>query len=39
MEDGWILARALELTQNAAHPVEKALEIFEEIRSPYYLRM
>ncbi|CAG7950984.1 unnamed protein product [Penicillium olsonii] len=39
MEDGWILARALELTQNAAHPVEKALEIFDEIRSPYYLRM
>ncbi|CAG8076141.1 unnamed protein product [Penicillium salamii] len=39
MEDGWILARALELTQNAACPVEEALEIFDHIRSPYYSKM
>lgn len=39
MEDGWILARALEHTQFASHPVEEALEIFNEIRSPYYARM
>lgn len=39
MEDGWILARALELTQNAVYPVEEALEIFDHIRSPYYSKM
>ncbi|KAJ5663020.1 FAD-binding monooxygenase [Penicillium longicatenatum] len=39
MEDGWILARALEHTQLASHPVEEALEIFNVIRSPYYARM
>lgn len=39
MEDGWILARALEHSQFASHPVEKALEVFNAIRSPYYARM
>ncbi|KAJ5919352.1 FAD-binding monooxygenase [Penicillium verhagenii] len=39
MEDGWILARALEHTQLASQPVQDALEIFNVIRSPYYARM
>ncbi|KAJ5338937.1 FAD-binding monooxygenase [Penicillium brevicompactum] len=39
MEDGWILARALELTQQASHPVQDALKIFDQIRSPYYSKM
>ncbi|KAJ5177376.1 Monooxygenase FAD-binding [Penicillium coprophilum] len=39
MEDGWILARALELTRFASHPARDALEIFEQIRSPYYAKM
>ncbi|OOQ87408.1 putative FAD-binding monooxygenase [Penicillium brasilianum] len=39
MEDGWILARALEYTHSLALPVEDALEIFNTIRSPYYARM
>ncbi|KAJ6003261.1 hypothetical protein N7451_005808 [Penicillium sp. IBT 35674x] len=39
MEDGWILARALEHSQLSSHPVEEALEIFNIIRSPYYARM
>lgn len=39
MEDGWILARALEHSQFASHPVEEALEVFNVIRSPYYARM
>jgi salicylate hydroxylase len=39
LEDGWILARALELTQFAANPAREALEIFDHIRSPYYAKM
>lgn len=39
MEDGWILARALEYTQSISLPVGDALEIFNTIRSPYYARM
>ncbi|KAK9860134.1 Salicylate hydroxylase [Penicillium brevicompactum] len=39
MEDGWILARALELTQQSSHPVQDALKIFDQIRSPYYSKM
>ncbi|KAJ5772520.1 FAD-binding monooxygenase [Penicillium odoratum] len=39
MEDGWILARALEYAQYSSHPVKDALEIFNVIRSPYYARM
>lgn len=39
MEDGWILARALEHTRHSSHPVRDALEIFSAIRSPYYNKM
>ncbi|KAJ5594771.1 uncharacterized protein N7459_000979 [Penicillium hispanicum] len=39
MEDGWILARALEHTRFSSYPVRDALEIFNTIRSPYYDRM
>ncbi|OQE27023.1 hypothetical protein PENFLA_c006G10117 [Penicillium flavigenum] len=39
MEDGWILARALELTRFASLPTRDALGIFEQIRSPYYAKM
>ncbi|KAH7144317.1 hypothetical protein B0J13DRAFT_607686 [Dactylonectria estremocensis] len=39
MEDGWILARALEQTQHSSQSISEALEIFEKIRSPYYTRM
>ncbi|KAJ6024009.1 hypothetical protein N7540_004806 [Penicillium herquei] len=39
MEDGWILARALEYSQFTSRPVHDALEIFNAIRSPYYARM
>ncbi|CAI7653950.1 unnamed protein product [Penicillium manginii] len=39
MEDGWILARALELTHFTGRPLSDALEIFSQIRSPYYNRM
>jgi len=39
MEDGYILARALEYTRSSGQPVAAALEIFDAIRSPYYLRM
>ncbi|KAF7552704.1 hypothetical protein G7Z17_g4113 [Cylindrodendrum hubeiense] len=39
MEDGWILARALERSQLSSHSLPDALEIFEQIRSPYYARM
>ncbi|OQD62555.1 hypothetical protein PENPOL_c012G08521 [Penicillium polonicum] len=39
MEDGWILARALEFTQFASRPARDALEIFEQIRAPYYAKM
>ncbi|KAJ6105056.1 hypothetical protein N7486_003745 [Penicillium sp. IBT 16267x] len=39
MEDGWILAQALEHAHVASHPVKEALQIFNVIRSPYYARM
>ncbi|KAJ5698125.1 FAD-binding monooxygenase [Penicillium macrosclerotiorum] len=39
MEDGWILARALEHTQGSLQPVSDALDIFSFIRSPYYEKM
>ena len=39
MEDGYILARALEHTRSSGQPISEALEIFNTIRSPYYLRM
>lgn len=39
LEDGWILARAIEYAQAHERPLHEALEIFDEIRSPYYLRM
>lgn len=39
MEDGWILARALEYTQSRSLPVSEALEIFNTVRSPYYAKM
>ncbi|EKV11545.1 FAD-binding monooxygenase, putative [Penicillium digitatum] len=39
MEDGWILARALELTQLFSRPARDALKIFDQIRSPYYTKM
>ncbi|KAJ5969960.1 hypothetical protein N7501_006208 [Penicillium viridicatum] len=39
MEDGWILARALEFTRFASRPARDALEIFEQIRAPYYAKM
>jgi salicylate hydroxylase len=39
LEDGWILARAIEYTRARERPLREALEIFDEIRSPYYLRM
>ncbi|KAJ5568686.1 FAD-binding monooxygenase [Penicillium hetheringtonii] len=39
MEDGWILARALELSQSTSRTIPDALEIFSQIRTPYYNRM
>ena len=41
MEDGWILAQALELEHNrySGNFVRDALQIFQEIRLPYYQRM
>ena len=39
LEDSWILARAFEHSQSDPEPIKKALEIFDSIRSPYYLRM
>jgi len=39
LEDGWILARAIEHTRARERPLSEALEIFDDIRSPYYLRM
>lgn len=38
LEDGWILARAIEHTR-ATGGLPAALEIFDAIRSPYYSRM
>lgn len=39
LEDGWILARAIEHTRFSLNSLPSALKIFDEIRSPYYLRM
>jgi salicylate hydroxylase len=41
MEDGWVLAQALELehSRGSESLVRDALQIFEEIRLPYYQRM
>lgn len=39
LEDGWILARAIEHTRPQPNGLAEALEIFDQIRSPYYLRM
>jgi salicylate hydroxylase len=39
LEDGWILARAIEHTRAHERPLNEALEMFDEIRSPYYLKM
>lgn len=39
MEDGWILARAIEHTITSNTTIKDALEIFQRIRAPYYERM
>lgn len=39
LEDGWILAKAIELTRDTSDSLSTALEVFDTIRSPYYLRM
>ncbi|OJJ58688.1 hypothetical protein ASPSYDRAFT_68504 [Aspergillus sydowii CBS 593.65] len=39
MEDGWILARAIEYSVNSKTVLKDALEIFQQIRGPYYERM
>ncbi|KAL2819082.1 hypothetical protein BDW59DRAFT_174954 [Aspergillus cavernicola] len=39
MEDGWILARAIEHSINSNTIIKDALEIFQRIRGPYYERM
>jgi salicylate hydroxylase len=39
LEDAWILTRAIEHTRSLQDNISKALEIFDSIRSPYYLRM
>ncbi|OJJ01300.1 hypothetical protein ASPVEDRAFT_150132 [Aspergillus versicolor CBS 583.65] len=39
MEDGWILARAIEHSINSRTVLKDALEIFQRIRGPYYERM
>lgn len=41
MEDGWVLAKAIELekSRGSSSPLAWALKIFEEIRLPYYQRM
>ncbi|KAL2431808.1 hypothetical protein ABEF95_014039 [Exophiala dermatitidis] len=39
LEDGWILARAIEHVRSTGQPLAAALEIFDAVRSPYYLRM
>jgi salicylate hydroxylase len=41
MEDGWILAQAIQLEHNRSseNVIRDALQIFEEIRLPYYQRM
>jgi salicylate hydroxylase len=42
LEDGWILARAIEHTRSSAKAsagIPAALEVFNSIRSPYYHKM
>ncbi|KAK5046936.1 hypothetical protein LTR84_007290 [Exophiala bonariae] len=41
MEDGWILAQAIELEHNRSseNVIVPALQVFEEIRLPYYQKM
>ncbi|PYH81796.1 FAD/NAD(P)-binding domain-containing protein [Aspergillus uvarum CBS 121591] len=39
MEDGWILARAIEHTITSNTTIKDALGIFQQIRAPYYERM
>ncbi|RDW84272.1 putative FAD-binding monooxygenase [Coleophoma cylindrospora] len=39
LEDGWILAQALQYTRLSPDAITHALEIFDQIRSPYYRRM
>ncbi|KAH8817434.1 salicylate hydroxylase [Xylogone sp. PMI_703] len=39
LEDGWILAQAIKHAGSSIESLPGALEIFDEIRSPYYLRM
>lgn len=39
LEDGWILAQAIKHTRSFPRPIEEALAIFDQIRSPYYRRM
>ncbi|KAL4779365.1 hypothetical protein BJX76DRAFT_91539 [Aspergillus varians] len=39
MEDGWILARAIEHSIKSDTTIKDALEIFQRIRGPYYERM
>ncbi|TAQ86511.1 hypothetical protein B7494_g5166 [Chlorociboria aeruginascens] len=39
LQDGWILAQAIEHTASSAQPLADALAIFDSIRSPYYHRM
>lgn len=39
LEDGWILARSVEYARANGKGLDETLEIFDEIRSPYYRRM
>lgn len=39
LQDGWILARAIEYCRSSPQPIKGALQIFEAIRSPYYHRL
>ncbi|KAG0650222.1 monooxygenase [Hyphodiscus hymeniophilus] len=39
LQDGWIIARALEHTQLSRDSVAEALRVFDSIRSPYYRKM
>jgi 2-polyprenyl-6-methoxyphenol hydroxylase-like FAD-dependent oxidoreductase len=39
LEDGWILARAIEHARGSPKALSRALEIFDALRSPYYARM
>jgi salicylate hydroxylase len=39
LEDAWILAEAIKHTRNSDTPIAEALATFDDIRSPYYLRM